>query len=64
MPVTKPKKTKVRLTHNCGKPGCEGMPGDVIEVTPANRDWLLKHKGAVVVDEGLEPDAEAKTPAN
>jgi len=42
---------KVRLNHNCGKPGCVGMPGDVIDVSKEDADYLLERGGAVIVEE-------------
>lgn len=70
---------RIRLNHNCGKPGCVGLPGDVIEVTESDAKYLLSRGGGTLVDEPLRraiPEvadddapaestkAEKKTPAN
>ena len=51
---------KIRLNHDCDKPGCKGMPGEVIEVTQANANWLLEHKGGELVAETPKPKAKPK----
>ena len=57
------KKVTVKLNHNCSRPGCEGMPGDVIDVTPENAHWLIHHKGASAVNVKEPPAKVADEPA-
>lgn len=47
----------VELNHNCGKPGCEGLPGDVIEVSAEDLAYLLERKGGKEVPAPPKPEA-------
>jgi hypothetical protein len=55
---------KIKLNHECHKPGCVGGPGDVIEVTQENAEFLLAHKGAVMVDHAAEAAVSKETVAD
>lgn len=56
----------VRLTHYCNKPGCEGVPGDVVEVDDELGNQWIASNGAVAmqdyvaetVEEVVEDEAE------
>lgn len=44
-----------KLNHFCGRKGCEGNPGDVIEVAPEVLKFLLDRDGAVECDKNGAP---------
>ena len=52
------KKVRIRLTHICNVPGCEGYPGAVVEVPADKAEWLIEIGGAVAVDDAPQPSAE------
>jgi len=45
---------KVKLTHNCHLPGCEGGIGDVVEVSEENAAKLTRLGGADMVPESTQ----------
>lgn len=53
-------KVRVRLTHFCHRKGCEGKPGQEIEVGPEDAKYLLDNRGAVPVKETPETAADGK----
>ena len=54
---------KVKLTHICHKKGCEGMPGDMIDVSPEDAAWLVQRGGAIAVVEGTPKPQPEKVEA-
>lgn len=53
---------KIRLNHNCGMKGLEGMPGTVIDVEPKYLDAaneIVRRGGAVIVGEAVETATRA-----
>ncbi len=56
--MAKEKTRRIRLTHNCGIPEAEGMPGTIVECDEELAHKLVKErKGAVYVDDDPKPDA-------
>lgn len=51
---------RFKLNHWCGKPGCEGGPGDVIEVTTKTAAYLTARGGGAIVVDEVTPPAENK----
>jgi hypothetical protein len=49
---------RIRLNHNCGLPGAEGLPGEEIDVTEGTARKLVSRGGATVV---RGPAAETAT---
>ncbi len=66
--MTKPERTamkpdgearmKVKLKHNSGLPGSEGMPGDIVEVPPKLGKQWIEELAAEATDEAVTPAAE------
>jgi hypothetical protein len=40
----------IQLNHSSSLPGCEGMPGQVIETTPELAARMIENRGAVPVE--------------
>ena len=53
---------RFRLNHNCGKKGCEGMPGDVITVSRADADYLQERGGGEIVEDATDDTASDAAP--
>lgn len=52
---------RVVLTHKCNRPGCEGDPGDILDLTEDLASYLLKRKGATLVrDVRAKPAKDAE----
>ncbi len=68
--MTKPERTamkpdggarmKVKLKHNSGLPGSEGMPGDIVEVPAKLGKQWIEERAAEAADEPVTPAAERK----
>ncbi len=68
--MTKPERTamkpdgearmKVKLKHNSGLPGSEGMPGDIVEVPAKLGKQWIEERAAEATDEGVTPAGERK----
>lgn len=48
----------VRLTHYSNKPGCEGVPGDVVEVDEGLGNQWIASSGAVAMTDYVAETAE------
>ena len=46
---------KFRLNHFCHRPGCEGSPTEVIEISHADADYLLARGGGSLADVAAKP---------
>lgn len=57
---------RVVLTHKCNRPGCEGDPGDILDLTEDLASYLLQRKGAKLkpkpAKDGDEGDSDEETP--
>lgn len=53
---------KLKLTAFSNKPGCNGYPGDVLDVSKENFDYLIG-RGAAVPVAGPEVETAAVEPA-
>ena len=49
---------KVKLKHNSGLPGSEGMPGDIVEVSAKLGKQWIEERAAEATDEVVTPAAE------
>lgn len=59
----KPAETlRIRLNHNCGIPGAEGLPGDEIDVERDLATKIIGRGGAEVVVPGVAPRASKPSP--
>lgn len=52
---------KVKLTHHCCKPGCEGQIGDVLQVSDEDAEFLQSRGGGVLVETAEDGPAKAAT---
>ncbi len=51
---------KVKLKHDSGLPGSEGMPGDIVEVPARLGKQWIEELAAEATDEGVTPAEERK----
>ena len=51
---------RVKLKHNSGLPGSEGMPGDIVEVPAKLGKQWIEERAAEATDEAVTPAEERK----
>jgi len=54
-------KLKVKLSSYCNAKGCEGKPGDIVEMSEAQAHDIVAGRGGILVDDVKK--AAPKTPA-